>query len=160
MTMYFQSNGIKNKWEQIEIALGKIRKGKDNRAQQWADTQIRKFLPFQEEWKNSNLDERIKLDVETMKNKPPFTSWNEITKEIGEFFISTETQTHAIKRIHQLQQESRMVEDYWSKFCTWKDLTGYNEVALVSIFKRGLHPGLARKLVELRQMKNSDSLDR
>jgi len=53
-----------------------------------------------------------------------------------------------------------MVEDYWSKFCTWKDLTGYNEVALVSIFKRGLHPGLAHKLVELRQMKNSDSLDK
>jgi len=95
--MYFQSNGIKNKWEQIEIALGKIRKGKDNRAQQWADTQIRKFLPFQEEWKNSNLDKRIELDVETMKNKPPFTSWNEMTKEIGKFFISTKTQTHAIK---------------------------------------------------------------
>jgi len=33
MTMYFQSNGIKNEWERIEIALGKIRKGKDNRAQ-------------------------------------------------------------------------------------------------------------------------------
>ena len=33
ITMYFQSNGIKNEWEQIEIALGKIRKEKDNRAQ-------------------------------------------------------------------------------------------------------------------------------
>jgi len=32
-----------------------------------------------------------------------------------------------------------MVEDYWSEFCTWKDLTGYNKVALVSIFKRELH---------------------
>jgi len=72
--MYFQSNSIKNKWERIEIALGKIRKGKDNRAQRWVDTQIRKFLPFQEEWKNRNLDEGIELDVETMKNKPPFTS--------------------------------------------------------------------------------------
>jgi len=83
-----------------------------------------------------------------------------MTKKMGEFFILTETQTHAIERIHQLRQESRMVEDYWSEFCTWKDLTGYNEVALVSIFKRGLYPGLAHKLVELRQMKNSDSLDR
>ena len=56
------------------------------------DTQIRKFLPFQQEWKNSNLDEGIELDVETIKNKSPFTSWNKMTKEIGEFFISTETQ--------------------------------------------------------------------
>jgi len=53
-----------------------------------------------------------------------------------------------------------MVEDYWGEFCTWKDLTGYNEIALVRIFKRGLHLGLACKLVELRQMKNSDNLDR
>jgi len=54
-------------------------------------------LPFQEEWKNSNLDEGIELDVETMKNKPSFTSWNEMTKEMGEFFISTKTQIHAIE---------------------------------------------------------------
>ena len=58
------------------------------------DTQIRKFLPFQQEWKNSNLDEGIELDVETIKNKSPFTSWNKMTKEMGEFFISTETQTN------------------------------------------------------------------
>ena len=31
---------------------------------------------------------------------------------------------------------------------------------MVNIFKRGLHLGLACKLVELRQMKNSDSFDR
>jgi len=57
-------------------------------------------LPFQEEWKNSDLDKGIELDVKTMKNKPSFTSWNEMTKEIGEFFISTKTQTYAIERIH------------------------------------------------------------
>jgi len=52
-----------------------------------------------------------------------------------------------------------MVEDYWSNFCTWKELPDYNEVALVGIFKKGLHPGLAQKLVELRQLKNSNSLE-
>jgi len=43
------------------------------------------------------LNEEIELDVETMKNKPPFTSWNEMTKEMEEFFISTKTQTYAIE---------------------------------------------------------------
>jgi len=52
-----------------------------------------------------------------------------------------------------------MVEDYWSDFCTWKELTGYNEVALVRIFKKGLYPGLAQKLVELGQLKNSNLLE-
>jgi len=42
---------------------------------------------------------------------------------------------------------------------TWKELSGYNEVALVGLFKKGIHPALARKLVEIGQMRNSNSLD-
>jgi len=38
MTLFFQSNDIFKKWERIEMALGKIKGEKDNRAQQWADT--------------------------------------------------------------------------------------------------------------------------
>jgi len=49
MTLFFQSNNISREWERIEIALGKIKGGKENRAQRWADAQIQKFLPFQKE---------------------------------------------------------------------------------------------------------------
>ena len=44
-------------------------------------------------------------------------------------------------------------------FCTWKDLTQYNEIALVGIFQDGLNKGLARKLVELGQLNKMSSLD-
>ena len=33
MTLFFQSNNISKEWERIEMALGKIKGGKDNRAQ-------------------------------------------------------------------------------------------------------------------------------
>jgi len=33
ITMYFQSNNTSSNWEQIEITLRKIKKGKDNYAQ-------------------------------------------------------------------------------------------------------------------------------
>jgi len=46
ITLFFQSNDISKEWKRIKMALGKIKGGKDNRAQRWADTQIRKFLPF------------------------------------------------------------------------------------------------------------------
>ena len=46
MTLFFQSNDILKEWERIELALGKIKGEKDNQAQWWADTQIRKFLTF------------------------------------------------------------------------------------------------------------------
>jgi len=52
-----------------------------------------------------------------------------------------------------------MVKDYWMDFCTWKDLTQYNEIALVGIFQDGLNKRLARKLVELEQLNEMSSLD-
>jgi len=81
------------------MALGKIKGGKDNQAQQWADMQIRKFLPFQKEWKKSNGD----LDISIMINKPPFETWEQMTDEIAQFFISTETQMHTIDKLTQLK---------------------------------------------------------
>jgi len=44
-------------------------------------------------------------------------------------------------------------------FCTWKNLTQYNEIALVGIFWDGLNKGLARKLVEVGQLNKTSSLD-
>jgi len=71
----------------------------------------------------------------------------------------TETQTHAIDKLTKLKQGNRLLEDFWSEFVTWKELSGYNEVALVGLFKKEIHPALARKLVEIGQLRNSDSLD-
>jgi len=42
-----------------------------------------------------------------------------------------------------------MVENYWLDFCAWKDITGYNEIALVEMFRDRLNTGLACKLVEI-----------
>jgi len=65
-----------------------------------------------------------------------------------------------INKLTKLKQGNRLIEDFWSEFVTWKELSGYNEVALVGLFKKGVHPALARKLVEIGQIRNSDSLDK
>ena len=39
-----------------------------------------------------------------------------------------------------------------------KELSGYNKVASVGLFKKGIHPALAWKLVEIGQLRNSDSV--
>ena len=137
------------------MALGKIKGGKDNQAQQWADTQIRKFLPFQKEWKETNGE----LDISTMTNKLPFKTWEEMIDEMAQFFISTETQTHVINKLTKLKQGNRLLEDFWSEFVIWKELSGCNEVALVGLFKKGIHLALAQKLVKIGQMRNLDLLD-
>ena len=76
-----------------------------------------------------------------------------------QFFISTETQTHAIERLVKLKQRNWLLKDFWSEFVTWKKLSSYNEVALVGLFKKGIHPALAQKLVKIGQLRNSDPLD-
>jgi len=77
-----------------------------------------------------------------MTNKPPFETWESMADEMAQFFISTETQTHAINKLTKLKQENRLLEDFWSEFVTWKELSGYNEVTLVGLFKKGVHPAL------------------
>jgi len=145
MMLFFQSSDISKEWERIEIALRKIKGEKENWAQRWADAQIKKFLPFQKEWKKTKGE----LDISTIVNKPPFETWEKMTDEIAQFFISMETQTHAIEKLVKLKQENQLLEDFWSEFVTWKELSGYNKVALVGLFKKGIHPALAQKLVEI-----------
>ena len=58
-----------------------------------------------------------------------------------------------------IKQENWMIEDYWMDFCTWKNLTWYNEIALVGIFWDRLNKGLARKLVEVEQLNETSLLD-
>ena len=87
------------------MALGKIKGGKDNWAQRQADIQIRKFLSFQKEWKETNRE----LNISTMTNKLPFMTWEKIANEMAQFFISTENQTHAINKLTKLKQGNRLL---------------------------------------------------
>jgi len=94
-----------------------------------------------------------------MTNKPPFKTWEKMTDEMAQFFISTETWTHVIDKLTKLKQGNRLLEDFWLEFMTWKELSRYNEIALVGLFKKGVHLALAQKLVEIGQIRNSDLLD-
>jgi len=94
-----------------------------------------------------------------MTNKPPFETWEKMADEMAQFFISTETQTHAIDKLTKLKQGNRLIEDFWLEFVTWKKLSRYNKVVLVGLFKKGVYLALAWKLVEIGQMRNSDSLN-
>ena len=80
MTMYFQSNNISSNWERIEITLGKIKKGKDNCAQWWADKKIAKFVPFQKKWRELEIEDDEEVELRDMIHKSPFDSWHNMTQ--------------------------------------------------------------------------------
>jgi len=66
-----------------------------------------------------------------------------MTNKMAQFFISTETQTYVIKKLTKLKQGNQLLQDFWLEFITWKELSGYNEVALVGLFKKEIHLALA-----------------
>jgi len=47
-----------------------------------------------------------------MTNKPLFETWEQMTNEIVQFFISMETQTHMIKKLTKLKQGNRLLKDF------------------------------------------------
>jgi len=115
MTLFFQSNNILKEWERIEIALGKIKGGKENRAQRWADAQMKKFLPFQKEWKGTGLNDNGDLDILVMTNKPPFETWEQMANKI----LHIDRNTNSCDReVDQVKQGNRLLEDYWMEFTT------------------------------------------
>jgi len=42
----------------------------------------------------------------------------------------------------KLKQKNRLLEDFWLEFVIWKEISDYNEIALVDLFKKGIHPTL------------------
>jgi len=57
-----------------------------------------------------------------------------MARYMANFFITNELVSNAIENLKRLKQGNQMIKDYWMDFCTWKDLTQYNEITLVEIF--------------------------
>ena len=64
-----------------------------------------------------------------------------------------------IEKLIKLKQGNQLLEDFWSKFITWKELFKYNKVVIVGLFKKEIYLALAWKLVKIGQLRNSDSLE-
>ncbi|KDQ24119.1 hypothetical protein PLEOSDRAFT_1086421 [Pleurotus ostreatus PC15] len=70
------------------------------------------------------------------------SSFRRICRSLQEAFGDPNPWDTAITALAHLHQGSDMAEDYVMKFNAYKDNTGYNDVALVELFKRGLNAGL------------------
>ena len=82
--------------------MGKIKRGKNDQAQKYANTAIKIFLPFQEErsqWLKENEKPFKEEDIENLINKLLFLNWNQIITLIENFFITTESQANIIKNL-------------------------------------------------------------
>ncbi|KAG9223588.1 hypothetical protein CCMSSC00406_0009219 [Pleurotus cornucopiae] len=96
----------------------------------WKNTMTTKVL----EWTRTHIhDEQV-------------SSFRRICRSLQEAFGDPNPRDTAVTALTHLHQRSDTAEDYVMKFNAHKDDTGYNDVALVELFKRGLNAGLLTRI--------------
>ncbi|KAF4617896.1 hypothetical protein D9613_006386 [Agrocybe pediades] len=132
MEVYLQYNGVLDLSQQIYLTLARIRGGTGNRATIWSD----------------NIRANV---IEHQARTPaviPYGSWDDFkaafTRQFG-LFTSAED---AIERITTIEMTNgQTCEEYSRLFQTYADRSGYNAVAQLREYKRGLTRPLRERLM-------------
>ena len=82
-------------------------------------------------------------------HKHPFTTWVKFYEEMRQYFLTTETRAEAVKKLRELRQGDKTIEEFIIEFKGWVQLAGFDKVALVNQFKRGININLGQRIIEL-----------
>jgi hypothetical protein len=169
MNYYFGQVNVTNTFTRMTYAIQRIRKGKNNRAANWANGKIGEQALFDEErtafvvaypgraYTTEEIFTVIPAVATTAEHeawpayefvhKPPFRSWDDFAQQARDYFLTTETRDMAIKKLRNMTQKGD-IEEYLTEFKGWANLAGFDDVALVDQFKTGLKKGLGRRIME------------
>ena len=173
MEVYFTLARETTVRRRIVICLYRTRKGKGNRAGEWAGVKLQEIQKADEEyerrnaqsptrypkdltWAEMNNGRRDPLQPEDNvllwtrppnHNKYPWTTWGAFKTEMHEFFMSTETKQHATDDLMKLEQRNTPIEDYIIKFNALSPLVGWGEAALKDHFLNRINPALGGELI-------------
>ena len=156
MTYYFTQVRLRQDDLHIAYTVQRIRKGTQNRAGNWANRIIHEMAMTDEEsaafgtqfpgraysreiHRNGAPAEPATAEHEAWEehiftHRPPFLTWVEFNEEAKQYFLTTETRDHAMKKLRALTQKED-VERYITEFKGWAHLSGFDEIALVDQFK-------------------------
>jgi hypothetical protein len=169
MNYYFGQVNVTDGFARMTYSIQRIRKGKNNRAANWANRKIGEQANFDEErvafiaaypgqtYTTDEIFTVIPTAAATATHeawpeyefvhKPPFRSWDDFTQQARDYFLTTETRDMAIKKLRNTTQKGD-IEEYLTEFKGWANLAGFDDVALVDQFKTGLKKGLGRRIME------------
>jgi hypothetical protein len=169
MNYYFGQVNVMDGLARMTYSIQRIRKGKNNRAVNWANGKIGEQANFDEEravfhttypgrvYTNEEILTVIPTVAATAEHeawpaykfvhKPPFRSWDNFAQQARDYFLTTETRDMAIKKLRNTTQKGD-IEEYLTEFKGWANLAGFDDVALINQFKTGLKKGLGRRIME------------
>lgn len=96
-------------------------------------------------WKNT-MTTKVLEWTRTRVHDEQVSSFRRICRSLQEAFGDPNPRDTAVTALNHLHQGSDTAEDYVMKFNAHKDDTGYNDMALVELFKRGLNARLLTRI--------------
>ena len=141
MVFYFRIMNIIDDRTKIDFALSFVRGGENNSATAWADAQRRNILVYEA------FVPKDSAKPEPNPNLHPFTTWQAFQDSILSHFAIRNQSEEAILNLRLLEQENKTCDEYLVMFKTYAGLSGYNDVALLEEFKRGLNKSLLQQLM-------------
>jgi hypothetical protein len=135
---YFRVLNVTDDTTKINYALSFIRGGDKNIATTWADAQRKAILIYEQfTSKHPGVDNPL---------PHPFTTWQQFQDAFSTHFSLRNASEEAILNLRLLEQENKTCDEYLVLFRNYATSTGYNEVALLEEFKRGLNRGLLQRV--------------
>jgi hypothetical protein len=140
MIFYFRVLNISDETTKINYALSYIRGGENNTATTWADAQ-RKAILSHEEFATSN--------TQNLPNphQHPFDTWVKFQNALLAHFSLRDVSEESILSLRLLEQENKTCDEYLVMFKTYATTAGYNDIALLEEFKRGLNRNLLQRVM-------------
>jgi len=120
---YFKAKKEDDLTQQLTFALSKVKGGTGNMATVWANQQQGLIL----------------------ENPAIYQTWKDFTTVLHAHFQLQDDSAEAIHKIRTLDMGSGTAEDYTTTFKMYQVRTGYNEVALIEEYRRGLLKSLEER---------------
>lgn len=138
MVFYFRVQRITDETTKINYALSFVRGGDKDAATTWADAQRRAILSHEEFARdNPGVDNPI---------PHPFTTWSQFQDALFTHFSLRNLSEESILNLQLLEQENKTCDEYTIMFKNYAATTGFNDVALLEEFKRGLNKKLLQRV--------------
>ena len=77
-------------------------------------------------------------------HKHPFTTWTEFAEEMRQYFLTTGPHAEAVKKLRELKQGEKTIEEFIIEFKGWAQLARFDRIALIDQFKQGINVNLGR----------------
>src|SRR5882762_748583 len=99
-----------------------------------------------QEWAGLKLDKRTEVANGELNAVEPFSGWANFAYQLEEHFGDLNKEETVQRKLREIKQGGRSSEDFVTDFQTYQIQTGYDEKALISIFKTSMNHSILQTI--------------